>query len=80
MHLYYIFLDPFYLHSGYGYQLLKDFIEKAQAGGYSTLTVFAKIGPSLKNLQKLGGRQLKVFENFYNTGETYIFCSMDLVH
>ncbi len=80
MHIYYIFLDKPYLHSGYGYQLLKDFVDKAQGGGYRTLTVFAKLGPSVKNLQKLGALRLKVFEDFYDTGETYIFCSMDLVH
>ena len=80
IHLYYIFLDRPYLHSGYGYQLLTDFVEKAQSRGYRTLTVFAKRGPSLKNLQKIGARRMKIFENFYGTGETYTFCAMELAH
>ena len=80
IHIYYIFLDQPYLHKGYGYLLLKDFAAKAQAGGYHAITVFAKLGPSVRNLQKLGARRQKVFEDFYETGETYIFCSMELAY
>lgn len=80
IHLYYIFLDSPYHHGGYGYLLLKDFVQKSQTQGYRTLTVFAKIGPSVKNLQKLGARPMKVFEDFYGTGDTYIFCALDLAH
>ena len=57
---------------------LADFIAYAKRFGYHKLSAFAKVGPSLHNVKKLGMTELEVKRNFYNTGDTYVLCAMDL--
>ena len=78
MHAYYLFLAPEFRSQGLGTRMLAEFITYAKRFGYHKLSAFAKVGPSLHNVKKLGMTELEVKKNFYDTGDTYVLCAMDL--
>ena len=79
IHLFYIFIAQTFQGKGYGFTLLKDFVGQSKKKGYETLTVCAKVGPSLANFLKLGAKKVATQRNFFGTGDTYISCVMNLL-
>ena len=71
-------INPEFQGRGYGVQLLSRFIEEAKSRGYNKLEGHFRNGSSLSVAKKLGADEVEVFPNWFETGEAYTHCKLDL--
>jgi len=79
IYLYNIVTAPEFQAMGYGKMMLAFFMEKAAHAGYKKIGGHFRNNGSLKNFKRLGGEELAVFEDWFGTGESYIYCELSLL-
>lgn len=62
---------------GFGKQLLNGFLETARQEGYTALEGYFSPA-SLPLMRKLRAQEVSVHPNQLNTGQTYVYCRLDL--
>ena len=71
-------INPEFQGRGYGTQLLSKFIEEASTRGYNKLEGHFRNVISLTVAKKLGANEVEVFPDWFETGEAYTHCRLDL--
>jgi GNAT superfamily N-acetyltransferase len=71
-------IDPKYQNKGYGYLLLKKFIEASKSNGYKKLVGHFRKNTSLHLIEKFNVIKIKEYDNWFNTKETYVLCELEL--
>jgi len=78
IHVNNVVIDTPYQEQGYAKRLLQAFIAEAQKKGYTKLVGFFRPNNSLPLIKSMGGKEVKVFKDWWNTGEDYVFCELDI--
>lgn len=77
VYLYNFVIDREHQRKGFGKKLLDGFLETARQEGYVTLE--GHFSPaSLPQMRKLKAQEISVHLNHLNTGQTYVYCRLDL--
>jgi len=69
---------PKYEERGIGTRLYKELIEIARESGYKFVTSHNEPGTSCHIAEKLGERKIKLYKNWYETGEDYWYMKLEL--
>ena len=78
IHVVNVVIDALYQGHGFGTKLVQEFILEARKKGYDWLVGFFRPNNSLPLVRKFGAREISVHEDWYETGEDYVFCELDL--
>ncbi|MDT8318136.1 MAG: GNAT family N-acetyltransferase [bacterium] len=78
IYLYNIVTMPEFRAKGYGRELLDFFIKKTARSGFSRVGGHFRNNGSLKNFKNMGGDEVALFEDWFGTGEDYIYCELPL--
>jgi ribosomal protein S18 acetylase RimI-like enzyme len=78
LYLFNIVTLPAYQGRGFGKELLRIFLDMANAGGFKKVGGHFRGNGSLKNFRCLGGEELGVYDDWFGTGERYTYCEIDL--
>jgi len=78
IYLYNIVTMPEFQSKGYGRELLDFFIKKTARSGFSKVGGHFRNNGSLKNFKNMGGDEVATFEDWFGTGEDYIYCELPL--
>ncbi len=78
-----IVIEPEYQKKGYSWLMLDDFIKEAEKKDFDKLVFFSRPDNSLPMartpLAKAAGlREIRTCENWYDSGEDYVFCELDV--
>jgi GNAT superfamily N-acetyltransferase len=78
IYLFNIVMMPGFQGKGLGKALLHTFLDRAQQAGFRKVGGHFRCNGSLKNFKTLGGEELGAFDNWFDTGERYIYCELDM--
>jgi len=79
VYLFNIVTLPDFQGQGVGRRLLGEFLAVAAARGFRRVGGHFRGNGSLANFKRLGGRELAGFDDWFGTGERYLYCELDLV-
>lgn len=77
-YLYNIVINRNHQRKGFGRELLLAMINEARAKGFKKIVGHFREGASLELAKSLGAKTVKDYPNWFNTGETYTHCEIDL--
>lgn len=69
---------PAFQGKGFGKELLIAFLDRARKARFKTVGGHFRCNGSLKIFKDMGGKEIGVFKNWFDTGERYIYCEVDL--
>ncbi len=78
VYLFNIVTMPQFQGCGLGRRLLAAFFDVAAARGFRAVGGHFRGNGSLANFKRLGGRELAGFDDWFGTGERYVYCELDL--
>ena len=78
IYLFNIVTMPEFKGTGYGRRLLEAFLDEARQAGFCRVGGHFRGNGSLKNFKSLGGVELAGFDNWFDTGERYLYCELAL--
>lgn len=78
IYLFNIVAMPTFQGQGVGKQMLFHFLKQSRAAGFSRVGGHFRGNGSLNNFIKYGGTALATFDNWFDTGESYEYCELDL--
>lgn len=78
IYIYNVATMPEFHSKGFGRELLAVFLNKAHEAGFERVGGHFRNNASLKNFVNFGGRQMGVFDNWFDTGESYVYCELPL--
>lgn len=79
VYLFNIVVMPGFKGQGVGRLLLGEFMSLALSHGYRKIGGHFRGNGSLANFKKMGGRELAAFDDWFGTGEQYLYCELPLV-
>jgi ribosomal protein S18 acetylase RimI-like enzyme len=78
VYLFNIVAMPEFQGQGMGRKLLQAFLGRAREKGFKKVGGHFRGNGSLKNFKDLGGEELAGFDNWFGTGERYMYCELIL--
>lgn len=77
-YLYNFIINENFQGKGLGLALINEIVEKSRNQGYKILSGHFRPNGSLSLAKKIGAKELKPYPNWGETGETYIYCELNL--
>jgi len=71
-------VDPSYQGKGFGKKLLIEFLKATIENGYEKIYGHFRQNHSLGLIKKLGAKEVKICQNWSDTGEDFVLCELDL--
>lgn len=78
VYLFNIVTLPDFQGRGVGRLLLGEFMARAAAQGFRKIGGHFRGNGSLANFKRMGGRELAAFDDWFGTGERYLYCELPL--
>lgn len=77
-YLFNIIISPEHQGKGYGHQLLAEFRKWVRSKGFDMIVGHYRRNGSLALIKKAGAQEKSVHDNYDDSGESVVFCELDL--
>lgn len=79
VYLFNIVALPGFQGQGVGRSLLEEFMALSLSKGFRKIGGHFRGNGSLANFKRMGGRELAAFDDWFGTGERYLYCELSLI-